>query len=143
MSKLMSVQSETKTDDFESNSGSSSASGTPGGGVTEKQITKDPADVPPARTCTLVAKWQGNAIELPDLSPSITIGEIKVSDFALWGVLDLLWELPHHPQEERPESLNFEVPLESALIVHKLKISRMTRTGSTWTNLGHKVRMLL
>lgn len=119
MSEPMSVQSDTKTDDFESNSEGFSASGTPGGGVTEKQITKDPADVPSARACTLVAKWQGSAIELPNLSPSTTIGEVKVSGFARWGLFDLLWELPHHSQEEWTEPLNFEFPLEHALIVHK------------------------
>ena len=28
--------------------------------------------------CTLVAKWQGKTIELPELAKSTTIGEVKV-----------------------------------------------------------------
>lgn len=31
--------------------------------------------------CTLVAKWQGKTIELPELAKSTTIGEIKVGGY--------------------------------------------------------------
>lgn len=31
--------------------------------------------------CTLVAKWQGKTIELPELAKSTTIGEVKVCDY--------------------------------------------------------------
>lgn len=46
-------------------------------GAENSQGTQDPTSAV-ASTCTLVAKWQGNAIELPGLPTSTTIGEVKV-----------------------------------------------------------------
>lgn len=80
MSEPASLQSDTRQiQSIESNENTSSAEVPPKIGATEDTRTKDPADVTPAESCTLVAKWQGNAIELPGLPPSTTIAEIKVS----------------------------------------------------------------
>lgn len=46
-----------------------SDSGTAGAASSESDI----------ESCTLVAKWQGNLIELPVLPKSTTIGEVKAS----------------------------------------------------------------
>ena len=42
-------------------------------------VTAVPASESAAGSCTLVAKWQGNTIELPVLPRTTTIGEVKAS----------------------------------------------------------------
>lgn len=51
-------------------SASAGASGATGAGSQVETTTEE--------GCTLVAKWQGKTIELPELAKSTTIGEVKV-----------------------------------------------------------------
>ncbi len=49
-----------------------------GAGAAEAAGKHKQAAAPAEDGCTLVAKWQGKTIELPDLAKSTTIGEVKV-----------------------------------------------------------------
>lgn len=61
--------SEETKEGVEKTSAPAGAAGAPGEG--SKGETKE--------GCTLVAKWQGKTIELPELAKSTTIGEVKVN----------------------------------------------------------------